>query len=208
MDVRELREIETGLLILFDGFSISATMHPDRPDEIRVIGTGEDDGAPGSPQARQRFHACSTFVRFIASKCRIKRVEWRHRGGFYITENGQVAVVSGMRGTTGNGERRRAAARAFTLYGPRSARDEAPSDRRRTQRGFRIGGWTSRSLPEKLSEAAINTTVCLLSPPSGAALVTYSLLRGGSLTQSARWIALTGIAVGISSPQVMSGILN
>lgn len=208
MDVHEIRPVEGGLRIGLDTLSIAATVPPERPDEIRIVGTGEDDGAPGSPLARQRFHACATLARFFAVRHRTKRIEWRHRGGFYITENGRIAVVTGMRGTSGQGARRKSAARAFSLYGPDMPDRGTGPKRRRWIPRFRIGGSTRRSLPEKLSEAAVNTTVCVLSPPSGAALVTYSLLRGGSLEQSARWVAMTGIAAGFTSPHVMLALLH
>lgn len=151
MDLRETREVEDGLWLGFGELSIVLTTPPERPDEIRIIGTGEDDGAPRSPQARARFRACATLARFIAVRNRVRRIEWRHRGGHYITENGHIAVVSGMDGTTGRGPRRSAAARAFSLYGPASVDDDTARRSRQPISGSAVppAGPCPRSSPRR-----------------------------------------------------------
>lgn len=76
---------------------------------------------------KERFRLCAAIARHVVTHARPLRIEWRHRGGFYISQSGRVAVVSGMRGTTGSGSRRKAAARAFSLYGPSYSQGGRPT---------------------------------------------------------------------------------
>lgn len=199
--MRGLRSVAGGAQFEFDDLTLTVTQVGNLPGDIRVLAYGPDDGSAGSAQARSRFRTCADAARALAKMFPPKRIEWRHRGGVYITQAGKIAVVSGMRGTTGQGARRKAAARAFSLYGttgPRSApRPAAPPV-------FRIGGnHVERPLPEKLAQWSLNAIVCVISLPFGAALVTYGLLAGGSLAHSARWIALTALSLAFVDLELM-----
>jgi hypothetical protein len=205
-DLRGMRKVIHGTCFDFEDLTLSVSACPDRPGEIRVIGMSRDDGRAGSPRARRRFHACAAAVRRLVAEARPRRIEWRHRGGFYISEAGQIAVVSGMPGTSGDGARRKAAARAFALYGHDATRAR-PATRR--PRAFRIGGDTRQSTPVKLAQWALNATVCVLYLPVGAAVMTHQLLRGGSLNLSARWMAVTGtVCALLMAAQQMGPVLS
>lgn len=191
--VRGVRALAGGARLEVGDLTLTVTRSFDEAGDIRVLAFGPDDGSPGSARAKARFRLCADVAREIATSCPPSRIEWRHRGGFYISEGGQIAVVSGMRGTSGLGARRKAAARAVSLYGHDARRRGAR--KAKAVLPFRIGGHGRRSLPVKLAQYAVNATICVFSLPFGAALMTYDLLHGGSLGHSARWVALAALAL-------------
>lgn len=203
--VRDVRTLPDGVQFECDELTLMVTRAPDVPGDVRILAFGPDDGTPGSVRAKARFQMAALAAREIAALSPPKRIEWRHRGGFYITEGGQIAVVTGMRGTSGLGARRKAAARVFSLYGPGSGRYR---QQMRRALPFRIGGRDIRSKPEKLAQYAINTTICVLSLPFGAALMTYGLLGGGSLGHSARWVALTALTLSFVNAETAQQLSN
>lgn len=209
-DLRGVHGVVNGLLFDLGDLSLTIVRMDERPDEVRVIAMGPDDGLAGSPLARSRFRACTTVARQLVKLRRPARMEWRHRGGFYINEGGQVAVVSGMRGTTGEGARRKAAARAFSLYGHDGTGKDANGGTGEKSNvidiDFQLGGRNRQRTPIKIAQYAVNATVCVLSLPVGAAIMTHDLLGGGSLTLSARWMALTGTGVATFTPENLSMI--
>ena len=56
---------------------------------------------------------------------------------------------------------------------------------------------TADNLPRRLSVYVMNGTVMVMSFPVGMGLLTYNILKGESLTVTARMMALTGLAVGM-----------
>lgn len=60
----------------------------------------------------------------------------------------------------------------------------------------------------RLAAHAMNATLIVIALPVGAAMMTYSLLRGENLNASARLLAVIGIAIGAESVGVGSGLMQ
>ncbi|WP_372604327.1 hypothetical protein [Actibacterium sp.] len=63
-------------------------------------------------------------------------------------------------------------------------------------------------LLEQLTVYVMTVTIMVLSFPAGFAMLIYTVLRGENLNMTARAMALTGIGVGFTSPQVTAALMQ
>ncbi|SFP49776.1 hypothetical protein [Tranquillimonas alkanivorans] len=205
---------------------VSVSLDSEDADEVRVAVESPVDAPQPREMAKTRFRVCADIVRHFILNIPASRVEWRHKGGRYITEPGRETVVE--RPTvrrfepSGTTARRRAAQRAQTMAVPQMAaeaavdrrpvgaeaaiRHEAIEARRRAKMrlqplppvdAIEETDRNGMNLPAKLTLYTLNSTLCIMSFPIGAGMMTYNLLSGGSINGTARAMGLTGALIGL-----------
>ncbi|WP_099827104.1 hypothetical protein [Oceaniglobus indicus] len=202
---------------------ITVTCHPDRPSQIEINGETPIGAAQstGIKPSKLRFSAVTGVVLRVLETMTAQQVTWTHKGRTYVVSPDDRTIVH---------ERpvRKAlhppvnAAMSPSAYqmSPEAMPVEDIGDARyfeekRQQLRALIdaeGGAGAARLSKKRSTLetitlyAINTTVMVLSLPIGAGLMTYNLLRGGSIAGTSRILALTGTAAGLTTLTATQGM--
>lgn len=172
----------------------------------------------------RRFTAAADTVRHFISHIPARNVVWQHRGSTHVTAphaetttttrrirsplehvrqpeaieapiaacESQVDWSHGHTVTSGDNliDLGRAA------YNRRPVNRHGVHDVRRIRPALPVKDHSPTA--EKLTIYALGTTVMVMSLPVGAGLMTYNLLRGGTINGTSRIMALTGMGVGLS----------
>ncbi|KAF0674836.1 hypothetical protein [Profundibacterium mesophilum] len=170
-------------------------------------------GHPRS-MAAARFAACTAVVRQLLALRQADRVVWKHKGRTYVTAEQMETEIEpqrvrrAMRQLPEVTDMPRAA-----LPAPRAKvalSGEGAEDGERAMRDLRRELGASPASPErdparlgawgeKVALYALNALLVAICAPVGAGMMVYSLLRGGSVTVSARAMGITGAGIGFSS---------
>ncbi|SER52288.1 hypothetical protein SAMN04490244_101358 [Tranquillimonas rosea] len=160
------------LLFVSRSLIVTLSRPEEHSDTVCVSSETPRDAEDPSAATKMRFRACAAVVRHFVASQAASKIVWSHAGREYVTETGgeRIAPCGG-----------------------------ALQDKQADNRDNAPDLPDEQSVPLKLAIYTMNTSLMLVSLPVGAGMLTYNLLKGGSINATGRVMALTGLAIGASN---------
>ncbi|WP_172961053.1 hypothetical protein [Oceaniglobus roseus] len=194
---------------------VTVACDTDRPSQIQISAETPRDGSCGDGVADRRFRALTAATLQIFGQITPHRVLWRHEDKTYAVPSArpEPATLATV------GTSLSAAPRAAAPAGKLDTLDPDFFDKARAELRARLDATVEAVLPEASEREqhnvcetvtlyALNTTVMVLSLPIGAGLMTYNLIRGGTIAGTSRALALTGTACGLTTLTATQGLAS